>query len=232
MSEGFPFFDIIFLAMIAGFIILRLRGVLGRRTGFERREPPSRVGQSGANEPDGDDENVISLPDRTDAQADEGAAEATAEPGDPLARTLHQIALADRAFDTESFLAGAKGAYEMIVQAFAAGDLKAIKPYLGERVYESFEQVVKNREQQGQVQETTLVGVDSAEIIDAQLNGRTAEVTIKFISEMVNATRDQQGTVVAGDPDHVTKVTDIWSFARNTRSRDPNWALVATRSPH
>ena len=227
MGEGFNFLDIILLAMVAAFILLRLRSVLGRRTGHEQQNPRSRL-----ESPGGDvhrDDNVISLPDR-DGEPARGPAAAEPEDDTPLGAALTKIALADRSFDKAQFLEGARAAYEMIVTAFAAGDRKTLEPFLSDNVMENFGAVIDQREKSGQTQETTLVGIKSAEIIEAELDGRTAGVTVKFVSDMISVTKDSSGEVVAGDPAKVSLVTDIWTFSRNTRSRDPNWALTATRS--
>jgi predicted lipid-binding transport protein (Tim44 family) len=119
----------------------------------------------------------------------------------------------------------------MVVNAYAQGDRKTLRQLLANDVYGDFEQALDEREQAGQSLETTLVNIRESEIIEAELQNRTAFVTIKFVSEQINVLRDQDGNVVEGDPEQVLDVTDIWTFARNTRSRDPNWTLVATRSP-
>lgn len=232
MGEGFSFIDIILLAMVAGFVLFRLRSVLGRRTGHEPQDTPAQVARRRPNGSGGDrqgDDNVINLPDR---EAGDDDAEAAAEPGDdsPVSAALTRIAIADRSFDRAGFLAGAQVAYEMIVNAFAAGDSRTLKPLLSDQVFDNFRSAIGQRESAGKVQETTLVEIKSAEIIDADLNGRIAEVTVKFVSEMITVTKDAAGRVLAGDATKVVPVTDIWTFAHNTRVSDPNWNLVATRS--
>ena len=226
MGEGLEFLDIILLAMVAAFVLLRLRGVLGRRTKHEQRDLRSRVARERPS--NGQDDNVISLPDQNTGEQDEP--EAATEDGTPLGAALTEIALVDRTFDPGQFLTGARAAYEMIVVAFAAGDIKTLKPYLSDRVFENFNSVIDSRKKSGQVQETTLVGIDDAEIVEADLRGRTAEITVKFVSEMINVTKDTAGAVVGGDPSRVASVVDFWTFGRNTRSGDPNWSLIATRS--
>ncbi len=229
MGEGFSFIDIILLAMVAGFVLFRLRSVLGRRTGHEPQDSPAHVTRR---RPAGDrraDDNVINLPDR---EATDDDAEAAPEPEDdsPVSAALTRIAIADRSFDRAGFISGARVAYEMIVNAFAAGDSRALKPLLSDQVFDNFRSAIEQRESAGKIQETTLVGIKSAEIIDADLKGRIAEVTVKFVSEMITVTKDAAGRVLAGDATKVASVTDIWTFARNTRASDPNWNLVATRS--
>jgi predicted lipid-binding transport protein (Tim44 family) len=245
MGNGFQFLDIILLAAIAAFLVLRLRGVLGKRTGLDKRSADPFGPRERAED---EDEKVISLPDRSkgtraedtgqeDAGAEEEiapeAAEAEAEAAaTPLAAGLRQIKRADKSFDEDGFVTGARTAFEWVIEAFARGDAKTLRPLLSNDVYGDFSGAIEERQNAGQVLETTLVGITEAQIIEAELQGRTAFVTIKFVSEQVNVVRDSDGEVVEGDPNHVTKITDIWTFARNTRSRDPDWTLVATRSPN
>ena len=225
MGDGF--LDIILFAMIAAFLVLRLRSVLGRRTGHERPPPESISTQRQASDKPTD--NVVELPDRSaSAKADEDFVAGTSD--DPLAAGLTQLRIADPSFDPEGFLAGARSAFEMIVQAFAAGDVKTLRSMLNDEVYENFSAAVKERESANETLETTIVGIKKADIIEARINGRMAFVTVKFLSEQVNVTRDKDGKVIDGDPNKLTEVTDIWIFARNTRARDPNWTLVETRS--
>lgn len=249
MSDA-SFIEIVILAAVAAFFIFKLRSVLGKRTGHEEppkydpfKQPEDRSKQGGSK---GGDEKIIRLPDRggerdsagrqleEDELFEETAArvEAEAEPDTPLGASLTQIKLADRNFDKEQFLGGARGAFEMIIAAFAAGDAKSLRPLLANDVYDDFAGAIKEREEAKESLETTLIGITSAEIIEAEMRQKTAFITVKFVSEQVNVTRDAEGRIVDGDPNHVTKVTDLWTFARNTRSRDPNWALVATRSPN
>ena len=229
MGEGIQFLDIILFAAIAAFLVLRLRSVLGRRGSNDApKYDPFRKREA----EEGGEEKVISLPDRGEAKADapspgkagEGAA------GSPLEQGLTQIKMADRGFEPDGFVGGAKVAFEMIVTAFAGGDTKTLRPLLSNDVFEDFSGAIKSRTDKNETLESTLVGISEADIIEAELQGKTAFVTIKFVSEQINVTRDAEGEVVDGDPGGVTTVTDIWTFARNTRSRDPNWTLVATGS--
>jgi len=236
MSNGFAFLDIIFFAMVAAFLVLRLRNVLGRRTGNERRRPDlfSRRGEGKA--PVESPDKVVRLPDRGRAKAAKPAGadaeEAGAEGQSPLDAGLTQISDADSAFAPGEFVDGARAAFEMIVEAFAAGNRKALRPLLSEEVYDNFTSAIEARENAGETLETTVVGIDGADLIEASMDGSVAYVTVKFVSEQINVTRDKNGEVVDGDPNHVAEVTDIWTFGRDTRSRDPNWALVETRSPN
>jgi predicted lipid-binding transport protein (Tim44 family) len=222
----FQFFDIILLAMVAGFIALRLRSVLGRRMGHQQ-QPPDVTGEKPGRVTEAGDDNVIPLPDQARREADL----MKVADDSPLGAALTQIKLADRSFELGPFMEGAKAAYEMIVTAYAAGDRDTLKTFLSDDVYRSFERAIADREAQQYSHETTLVAMKETEVIDAEMKDSTAEITIKFVSELVNVTRDSDGRVVDGDPNQVDTITDIWTFARDTRSRDPNWALVATRVP-
>jgi len=239
MNGFLDIYSIIFL-VIAVVIFLRLRSVLGRRTGAERppvdpysrREAPPTAGPG--------DEKVISLPRRP---AEVGAvpaadAEAAAEervrtvaaPGTPIGAGLTAIAAADRSFDAAAFVNGAKAAYEMIVTAFAEGDRKTLRNLLSREVYDGFVAAISQRESRGEKIEFKFVGIDKAEVTEASLKSSTAQVTVRFVSKLVSATHDKDGKVIDGDPVHVGDVTDIWTFARDVNSRDPNWKLVATES--
>jgi len=239
MGEGFQFFDIILFAAIAAFLVLRLRSVLGKRTGHEQRpgqdpfQPSQQRQQQGQDDSKGDRDKVVPMPGRGDDNAvtDEELKKAAEKAETPLSAGLTQIKLADRDFDEDGFAEGAKGAFEMVVNAYAQGDRKTLRQLLANDVYGDFEQAIDEREKAGQTLETTLVNIREAEIIEAELQNRTAFVTVKFVSEQINVLKDAEGNVVEGDAEQVLDVTDIWTFARNTRSRDPNWTLVATRSP-
>lgn len=230
MGGDNSFFDIIILAIIAGFLILRLRGVLGRRTGHERPPPEDVVARRKA------EDNVVDMPDRNRAEPPESGAPAESvepvEPDDPVAAALTQIQIADTSFDPDTFLQGVRSAFEMVVHAFATGDNGTLRNLLADSVYDDFSAAIKSRLEAKETLETTVIGIKSAEIIDARLDGRQAFVTAKIVSDQVNATRDEEGRVIDGDPNYVEQIDDIWTFSRNTRSRDPNWKLVETRSPN
>ncbi len=217
--------DIILFAALAAVLVLRLRSVLGRRTGQER--PPSRpTAAPGDRAADGRGDKVIALPDS------KRSPDAKAATGDPLQDGLAEIRAADPSFDAETFDAGSRAAFEMIVNAYAGADLDTLRPLLSDEVFENFAQAVKERQENNHTLETTLVGIRSAEIIEASMEGRAAFLTVKLVSEQINVTRDADGDIVDGDTGHIAAVTDIWTFARNTRSRNPNWTLVATDSPN
>ncbi|NBP73626.1 MAG: Tim44 domain-containing protein, partial [Alphaproteobacteria bacterium] len=152
------------------------------------------------------------------------------DPNDPLATGIQEIRAADGTFDPGGFADGARSAFEMIVQGFAEGDRDNLKMLLANDVYENFEAAIDEREEAGETLESTIIGIKSADVIEAGMDGRKAMVTVKFVSEQVNVTRDSEDRIIDGDPNQVTEITDIWTFSRDTTSRDPNWKLVETRS--
>jgi predicted lipid-binding transport protein (Tim44 family) len=235
MHDVFDIYTIIFLAL-AVFIFLRLRSVLGQRTGRER---PPYDPYSAREKVRPAAEKVISLPNRAVEPAAPKPAEASSAPpaerwkdvaasGSPVAAGLDAIVAGDPEFDAKHFIAGARAAYEMIVTAFAEGDKRALKTLLSREVYDGFEAAINDREKKGHKVETRFVSIDTAAITAAEMRGRTAQVTVRFVSQLVSATRDAQGVVVDGNAEKVTDVTDVWTFARDGSSRDPNWKLVAT----
>lgn len=216
MNDGFQFIDIIFFAMVAAFLVLRLRSVLGRRTGNER--PPESFGRK----PGGED-NVIPLPERRGPAAE-------IPPNSPLAGGIDRIHAVDNSFTAESFLGGARAAFGMIVGAFAAGDRDTLRPLLADTVFANFTAAIDAREQAGERLDTEVVTMKKVEIVEADMEEHMAVVTVKFVTDQVNVVRDAEGRILEGDPNKVTEVTDLWTFARNTASDDPNWELMATRS--
>jgi predicted lipid-binding transport protein (Tim44 family) len=224
MGGGFQFLDLIFFAVVAVFLVMRLRSVLGRRTGTEQRRDPF-AGVPTA-EPPSLRKPAAPLPDL----ANKPVLDATAE--SPVAAGLARIREVDSSFDQEQFLAGARGAFEMIVNAYAVGDAAKLRPLLSDEVFANFNTAIEERRKAGQSHSTTLIGIRSLDIVEAELQGRTALVTVKIVSDQINVTRDGEGRVVDGNPTAAVTITDLWTFSRNTRSRDPNWQLVATRSPH
>jgi len=225
---------IIFLAL-AVLIFLKLRSVLGQRTGRER-PPYDPYSARDAVRPAGD--KVVTLPGRATevAQRPVEPVEAgerwkdIAAPGSSVATGLDAIAREDKTFDAKHFLTGARAAYEMIVTAYAEGDRRTLKNLLSREVYDGFDAVIRDRESRGETAETRFVSIDKADIIGAELRGRTAQITVRFVSQLVSVTRDRSGSVIDGNADRVTDVTDVWTFARDLASRDPNWKLVATEA--
>jgi len=241
MQNVFDIYTIIFLAL-AVFIFLRLRSVLGQRTGRER--PP--YDPYSAREPARPaTEKVVTLQPRpaepvaapktidvAPAAEPEARWKGVAEAGTPLAASLDAIAAADSNFEAKHFVAGARAAYEMIVTAFAEGDRRSLKNLLSRDVYDGFDAAIGEREKRGETVESRFVSIDSADISAAELRARTAQVTVRFHSTLITATRDKDGNVIDGSAERVTDITDVWTFARDVSSRDPNWKLVATEAGH
>jgi predicted lipid-binding transport protein (Tim44 family) len=214
---------ILVLAMVAGVILFRLYTVLGRRTGNER-EPQDRLRriEAGASQSAPSD-NVLALPDRTAAAR---------QPNDEndVAQSLTNIKLADRSFEASHFLEGAREAYRLIVNAFAAREREALRPLLNDEVYAAFDAEIRGHEDRKEIVNYAFIGFSDVRIVHAELKDRTAEVTVRFATQFVSSTTDPSGAVVEGDAKAVRDVVDIWTFARDTRSSDPNWMLVATTS--
>lgn len=233
------FFDIPTLIVIglAIFVLYRLRSVLGTRTGTER-PPVERQRDAAAKTPKSDDDTVVQMrPRQVEPADDDGERRARKlateveqmSHGDAgIAEGLKAIAASDPAFGPKVFVEGAKQAYEMIVTAFAQGDRQTLKNLLEKDVYDGFERAIKDRETAGHSVDFTFVGLPKVEITDAELDKRNANVTIHFDAEVVQATRDKDGELIEGNADQVQTISDEWTFARNPKSRDPNWKLVAT----
>jgi predicted lipid-binding transport protein (Tim44 family) len=222
----------ILLLAVAVLIFLKLRSVLGQRTGRERPpydpySAPDAVRKSSG-------EKVVPLAQRASEARPTEATEVAdrysgfAVAGSPVARGLDAIAAADKSFDIKQFIAGARAAYEMIVTAYAAGDRRSLKNLLAREVYDGFDAVIREREARSETVETRFISIDSTEITNAELRGKVAQLTLRFVSQLVSVTRNRNGNVIDGSPDAVTNVTDVWTFAREVTSRDPNWNLIAT----
>ena len=229
MGDGFPI-DIILFAMVAAFIVLRLRSVLGRRTGHERQrpnpfstEPQDKNSKKQGSEKEAD--NVVQLPDRDPAPEVQGETET------PLMTSLNEIAAADPRFDPDDFINGARTAFEYIVEVFAEGSTSKLRPLLSDEVYDNFTSAIDARKQAGETLETTIIDIKGTDILEASLEDGTVFVSVKFDTEQINVTLNEAGMVVDGDADHITRVVDIWTFGRDTQSRDPNWQLVRTETP-
>jgi predicted lipid-binding transport protein (Tim44 family) len=233
MSDVFDIYTIIFLAL-AVFIFLRLRSVLGQRTGRER--PPYSAPTGLRSRVD----SVVSLPPRPATEAPPRPAEAAqppaerwkdvAETGSAVAAGLDAIAGAESSFDAKHFITGARAAYEMIVTAFAGGDRRQLRNLLSREVFDGFDAALTERERRSETAETRFVSIDGSTITAAELRNRTAQITVRFVSKLISATRDRTGAVIDGSADKVTDVTDVWTFARDISSRDPNWKVVATEA--
>ena len=228
------FFDFgtIFFMVAAIVIFFQLRNVLGRRTGSERPPfDPYTAARKDAKQEQTAPENVVALPRRKGAEDQTYAAiDAFAKPGTELNKGLRAIRDADASFEPKSFVEGAKMAYEMIVMAFADGDRRTLKNLLSREVYDGFVAAITDRESRSEKIQSSFVGIDKAEIVAAEMKGSESHVTLRIVSELISATRNSSGEVIDGDPETVAEVKDVWTFARDTRSRDPNWKLVATEA--
>ncbi|MBB3611513.1 putative lipid-binding transport protein (Tim44 family) [Rhizobium sp. BK602] len=223
----------IFFLVAAVLIFFQLRSVLGRRTGNEK-PPRDLYGSSdpaaGPNAPDAG--KVVTLPRRDAADEEDrfAAIDAFTPAGTPLNDSLRELNKADPSFNPKEFVNGARMAYEMIVMAFADGDRKALKGLLSREVYEGFDAAIAEREARGEKVKSTFVGIDKADIVSAEMKEAEAFVTLRIVSQMISATYDKAGTLIDGDAEAVAEISDVWTFARDSRSRDPNWKLVATES--
>jgi predicted lipid-binding transport protein (Tim44 family) len=222
-TGGFPI-DIVLFAMIAAFLVLRLRSVLGRRQGFERpADPVQRLDETGR--PQGP---------RVDGPIIDGTGEALRprdlpDPASPAGQAMLRMVGVDRNFNPVRFLDGADVAFRLIVEAFAAGNRAALRPLLADETYHAFEAAISARETAGETQRTEIRGMHSATIEQADLRGTIADITVRFVSDQVNVTLGHDGLPVAG-ADAVTEITDLWTFERNLALPDPAWRLVAARS--
>ncbi|WP_439578472.1 Tim44/TimA family putative adaptor protein [Elioraea sp.] len=226
MSGGFPI-DLILFGMVAAFLVLRLRSILGRRTGYER--PPTPVEPTGAGE-----EAARTI----DTRAEEavvpqlggpGPKRGLPDPASPAGQVLARIRQIDPEFDPAGFLMGAEGAFAMIVEAFARGDRQTLQTLLSPEVFRDFEGAITAREQAGERQRTELVALRESSILEVDLRGTVATIGARFVSDQINMTYGADGTVTAGG-EAVTETVDVWSFARDLNSADPTWLLVGTRS--
>ena len=228
------------MALIVVFLVLRLRGALGSRDGFDGKDKndegfnhdPSKHDQ------DSENDNVIAMPGtRIGAPADDPYAHQNEPKQDDdlqfegaLGEGVAAIREADPTFHAKDFLEGANYAFEMILNAYAEGNTKTLKPLLSSDVYGGFAGAIEDREARGQTLQETLVGIGETELVEAYMDARDAHVTVKFVSEQISALLDSEGSVIEGDPTKVINATDYWTFARSTKSRNPNWTLVGTGS--
>lgn len=202
MDNAFQYMDIIFLAVVAGVVLLRLRSVLGKRTGSEKKDP-----------------NLYSY-DQPSAQP--------AEIKKTLKNNKYSSNSPTNWFNNDDFVNGAKGAYEMIVTNFENGNTKELKPLLEDSVFISFSDVIEKRKQNGEKVEFSFIGIESAEIIYKDLNSSPMEVTVRFISEMITCIKNNKDEIVSGSLNQVQKITDVWTFAKYKNKKTNNWLLLAT----
>ena len=219
MSDSSWWIEIVFLAMLAGFIALRLVSVLGRRTGHENPAPGAyRGGAAEVASPSGPVADMR-RPAVLDMPAD-------LDPN--LHEPLQTIADADVSFEPSRFLEGAKAAYRMILEAYWKGDLATLDGLASDDVAADFRQAVASRDEQGLTLDNRLVRIERAQIVGARMSGMMAEVTVRFDADIVAVTRDAQGNVVAGSTADAVQTHDVWTFSRHVGSQDPNWLLIAT----
>jgi predicted lipid-binding transport protein (Tim44 family) len=231
----------IVIAIVAIFVVFKLRSVLGTRNGAQRPPvdpaPPSRGQNDFKSAPAGGNVIPLGVAARAGGRADEASAAAErwkgfAEPGSAVAAGFDAIAAADRGFAPDGFLSGARSAYEMVVTAFAAADMSTLRRLLAPDVLANFDHAIRARLAAGQTMTTTLVSIDSADIVEARLAGSVATVAVRFAAKLVSATRDKYDAVVEGSANDVVDHLDIWTFTRDVGSRDPNWLLAATQTVH
>ncbi|MBM85438.1 MAG: translocase [Rhodospirillaceae bacterium] len=224
MGDGFAFFDIIIFAMLAGYLVFQLRRVLGRRTGHEqqrRSNPFIRQPEDNA-----DNDNVIALTDK------ESPVEAESNRDDDSEMDgMTRLKSLDPDFDDREFLSGAKAAYEWTVGAFARGERDQLRDLLAPALYENFDAAIEDRERAGETLETTISSMKSTSIEAVEIDGTIVTVTVEFLTDQVKVLRSSAGDIVEGDPDRIENLTDVWLFARDVRSGDPNWQLIAIRDP-
>ncbi len=221
MGGGFPL-DLLLFAMIAAFLVLRLRGILGRKTGLERPRAES---------------GPVQVPGlaRAPGPVIEGRAEQAPlarllpDVASPVGETLVSMHAVDRSFDPARFLAGAEAAFRLIVEAFAAGDRVALRPLLSDDTYRSFEQAIAVREAASETQRSEIRGIEHASIEQATLAGTMATITVKIVSDQVAETLGRDGRPLSG-ADAVAEITDLWTFERDLAQSDPAWRLAAARS--
>ncbi len=227
-----PEFDLptIIFALVALFVAWKLRSVLGMRQDSDRPgglvTPLRRV--SGASNP------PVAKPDAAPSapisQSPADRWKGVAEPNPVVWSGLDAIAAADRSFSPQAFLSGARGAYDMVVHAFAAGNSDALKSLMSPEAFANFESAIDARANAGHTMTTTVVSIDNASIVGAKLIGSTAQLSVRFSAKLASVTRNGHGEVVDGSADTVVEHIDLWTFARDVRSRDPNWQLTATES--
>jgi predicted lipid-binding transport protein (Tim44 family) len=217
---------------------MRLRSVLGQRTGRERPPYDPYAARDAVRSPAAD--KVVTLPTHPAETAPRPAEvsqppsserwKGVADAGSAVAAGLDAIVAADPSFDVKHFITGARAAYEMIVTTFAEGDRRQLRTLLSREVFDGFDAAITEREGKGETAETRFVSIDGSTVTAAELRNRNAQITVRFVSKLVSATRDRTGTVIDGNAEKVTDVTDVWTFARDVSSRDPNWKVVATET--
>lgn len=217
MDGGSAFIEILVFGMVAAFLILRLRSVLGRRMGHERDQRPEGRAAEPSNTRHQDDK-VVPLP-------------GIARGNDALSAGIAEIQRADRHFDPDGFAVGARTAFELILSAYGSGDRDTLRQLTGESVFDLLNKTMTERDEREETLESTLVRIRSTDIVEAEMQGPIALVTLKIVSEQINVTRDSEGHAISGHHGTIETITDVWTFSRDTRSTDPNWVLSEIREP-
>ena len=234
-------YDIILIGLVAVFLILRLRSVLGKRTGNERPPardpftpppaPPTPTGQPRLGDAPSGNDKVIPLPTSSRPSLSinaPGGIRTTVMPN--ASAGVAAVRTADPNFEPMGFAAGARAAFTAIVEAFAKGDSGSLRSLLDPQTFASFESAIRGRTERQEKAETTLIGFEASDIAEAEMQGSVAQVTVRFVSEQINVVRNAEGQIADGNPNEVQKVVDLWTFRRDTKSSDPNWLLVKTES--
>ena len=241
MQSFDPFTVAILVAAIV--VLLKLRSILGQKTGHQEDLSDLFDREKQKRQPEKQDDgvaadNVVKLPTRVTANNPDGNnvdpriihIDKLSKPRTKINKGLKEILSADDSFNPKEFMAGADMAYEMIVEAFAQGDTKSLGNLLSSEVFEGFKSVIDDRVSRGETVKSTFIGIDESQVTAAEVKDNQAFITIKFISQIVSATLDKEGVIIEGDDKDIARVKDVWTFARDTRSNDPNWKLVATEA--
>lgn len=225
MGEGFQYGDLIFLALVALFIGFRLRAMLGKQTGFDPREAWKQATRDAQPQ-----DKVIQIPDRISKaqQQEEESILEKLKGNTTVTDGLKAIKQADAQFSPTEFIAGAKMAFEWVVSAFSKGDRDKLRMLLSDERYKEFTREIDANMQAGRQQDTTLVAITAADILEAALVGTKAQVTVQFVTEQISVIRDKDGNIISGDASAIENVVDTWTFERDTNSRDPNWKITLT----
>lgn len=227
MGHDFRYSDIIILALIAGFLILRLRAALGKRPDNDQGDIKD-PGDAASHDPFGVTGTVINFPAQSRSTSRDARPMTSTDEANPLSPLLR----ADPTFDSQHFLTGARTAFEMILAAFAKGDLLALRPLLGDAIYANFAAAVEERNRQQHTMEAVIERFSSISVLSTAVNDTLAFITVRFVSDQVVVVRDKDGHILEGQPGVSHTITDDWTFARPVRSHDPNWQLIATQEAH
>jgi len=223
MSEGIPYADIVILALVAGFILLRLRSVLGTKIGNDNPSYFNRPVAQDKQEP------IVQLDEKSLKPKREEPDNYLAKLDNvPLVDAIHTIKVKDPQFTATRFLEGAKGAFEMVFDAFAKGDKQTLKMLLSDTIFQEFGKEIAEREGHDEKTETTLVSVEAKDITHAELVSNMAHITVLFLSEQVTVVRNAEGAIIEGDPSEINHVEDRWVFERDVASKNPNWKIIET----